>query len=192
MTASALTDTVAESGTTDAGTSDISGTDQTAEPTSAARGRRGLRRGVLAAAATVAIAVGGLGLATTASANVVNLYGPHHTWSWGDCTLTLGNVRTVTGNAEGGFDVTCGHRRGHINAIVTLWRFDGVRWVAQSSSGWHTIPNSYGLSSWTGQVCGGGSALWNDTATVNVDGSQISLNLDAALGYAPRYTPPAC
>ena len=150
---------------------------------------RGLRRGLLAGAASLAVGVAGLGMASTAAATV-NPYGPHNVWSWGDCTLNLGNVKTSTGAAEGGLDVSCGHQRGHISAVVNLWRYNGSQWVEMTSSGWNTRYGVYGMSEWTAHaICGGGTASWDDTATVNVDGSQVNLDLGPALGYYPRYTP---
>jgi hypothetical protein len=102
-------------------------------------GRRGhfsrrLLRPVLALAASACTLALGLGVASAAQAQV-NPAGPHHVWAWGDCSVTLGNVKTSNGAAVGGADITCGHYRGHITASVYLYRYNGSSWVRVGSGG---------------------------------------------------------
>jgi hypothetical protein len=144
-------------------------------------------------AATGVVFVASLAIAAVADAQLVNNAGPHVTYSWGDCTVNLGNMKTATGAARGAVDVVCGHYHTYINAKVDLLRWNGSQWIDMTTSGWRTLDNAYALSTATNQqVCGGGTAYWNDIATVNVGGAQHTFNLASNLGYYPKYAPPAC
>jgi hypothetical protein len=144
-------------------------------------------------AAVAAIAVAALFAATTPAGAAVNTAGPHYAFAWGDCTVLLGNIKTASGAARGGADITCGHYRGTINAKVDLYRWNGSRWVDQTTSGWVSVHNTYRLSVGTAkQICGGGLAYWDDVVTVNVDGSQRTFDLYDGIGYYAQYAPPAC
>jgi hypothetical protein len=149
---------------------------------------RRLPRPVLALAASACTLALGLGAASAAQAQV-NPAGPHHVWAWGDCSVTLGNVKTSNGAAVGGADITCGHYRGSITAYVYLYRYNGSSWVRVGSGG-GTDYNNYRLSAWTAPpVCGNWTSYWDDMVTVNVDGSQQSFDLGSGLGYYPKYAP---
>jgi hypothetical protein len=128
-------------------------------------------------------------LAATASAGVVNQLGPHTPYSWGDCSVDVGFVKTPTGAAVGGADVTCAHYRGVITAKVNLYRFTNVTgWQLVRSSAWYATYNNYYLSVQTpAPYCGNGLARWYTMVTVNVDGYQSQFVSTSAL-----YTPPAC
>jgi hypothetical protein len=154
----------------------------------AATTRRRIGRCLALGAALAALST--CALAGTASAQV-NTAGPHSTFAWGDCSVTLGNVKTWNGAAVGGSDIACGHYRGFISARVDLWRWDGATWRDVGTSGWVSTQNAYRLSVQTSPpYCGGGTAYWDDIVQVNVDGYKQTFDLGKALGYYPQYAPP--
>jgi hypothetical protein len=145
--------------------------------------RRGLIVSMIVTFAVVAAT------AATAGAGVVNQLGPHTVYAWGDCSVDVGNVKTTTGAAVGGADITCGHYRGVITAKVNLYRYTATTgWQLARTSPWYATYNNYALSlSTTPPYCGNGLARWYTMVTVNVDGYQTQFTSSSAL-----YTPPAC
>jgi hypothetical protein len=155
------------------------------------RGRssgRPLKLAIALAASAGALAVG-LGTASAAQAQV-NPDGPHFVFSWGDCQVDLGNVKTSNGAAVGGADITCDHYHDRITAWVELYRYNGSGWDLVSSGG-GSDDNDYGLYAWTDEpVCGNWTSYWDDVVTVDVDGAQRTFDLFDGLGYAAQYAPP--
>lgn len=150
---------------------------------------RRVKLAILAALVVAAVLV----TVGTADAAVVNGY-VQHTWTGApvaDCSVKVGTVyNDPNGPAQAGADVVCSHFHSHISATVTLWRrvTTSSPWQAVRTSGWYTAANNYALTVWTGQYHGGGSALWDEIATVNVDGYQQSFDVGRFIPYQP-YTP---
>jgi hypothetical protein len=152
-----------------------------------------IARLVRRAAAVALVAVATVPALTSTASAAVNTasWAPHYTFGWGDCNVLLGNIQTATGAARGGADISCGHYRGTINAKVDLYRWNGSRWVLQTTSGWVSVHNTYRLSvGTTQQIRCGGNAYWDDIVTVNVDGSQRTFDLYDGIGYYAQYAPP--
>ncbi len=141
----------------------------------------------------VAIATAGLlGLtAGTANASVNTTFGPHYTFPYGDCNVTVGNVAQQDFAAVGGTDILCGHYRGYIIANVYLYRWNGYSWGSPvASSGWQRNNNSRSLSVQTWPPYRGcGKAYWDDVVVVNVDGYQRTFDLYNGIGYYAQYDP---
>jgi hypothetical protein len=140
----------------------------------------------VALAATATLAIAGSAHAQ------VNRAGPSWTFPWGDCPVTVGNVKVPGGAAVGGADIQCLHRHGTITAKVDLWRYNGSRWVLVRTSGWVTTINTSYLSVQTAPYWCGGNAYWDTKVTVNVDGYyQTTFDLyDGIKTYVPY--PPGC
>ncbi len=156
-------------------------------PPTPARIRRHLLRGAaLVAAFTAATLTGSFGSADA----VVNTSGaPTHTYllSGTNCSALVGAVKTNTGAAMGGVDVTC--RSAHkITARVIEYRWNGRSWQGWSSAT-YTYNTSY-LSIHTPGICGGGGAYWYTAAYVTVDGvSWGPLNSNSVGSW---WAPPNC
>ncbi len=150
-----------------------------------------IARLVRRAAAVALVALATVPALTSTASAQVNVLGPHATFSWGDCSVLLGNIKTASGAARGGADISCGHYRGTINAKVDLYRWNGSQWVNKATSGWVSVHNTYQLSVGTAQqISCGGNAYWDDVVTVNVDGAQRTFDLYNGLGYYAQYAPP--
>ena len=137
--------------------------------------RRSRTRSRLAAIGVGAALAGATMLVAGPASAAVNPIGAD-TQTWGDCTVTTGNVRQTDASAVGGMDVSCTYAPGTITAKVDLYRFDGSQWVLVRTSDWYTIDGSSGLSVWTGAYCGGGLAYWKEIGTVWVDGSTTAFD----------------
>ena len=79
------------------------------------------RRTRLVSVAVALAATATIGIASSAHAQV-NLQGPNWTFPWGDCPVTVGNVKWSNGAAVGGADIQCRHYHRSITAKVDLWR----------------------------------------------------------------------
>jgi hypothetical protein len=132
-----------------------------------------------------------IGIASSAHAQV-NLQGPNWTFPWGDCPVTVGNVKWSNGAAVGGADIQCRHYHRSITAKVDLWRRINPNspWVRVGTSDWVSTSNTYWLSVQTWPpYCGGGNAQWDDIVTVNIDGYQTTFDLYSGIKYFAWYWP---
>jgi hypothetical protein len=144
------------------------------------------RHARLVSVAVALAATATIGIVGSAHAQV-NRNGPHATFTWGDCSVTVGNVWQPNGAAVGGADISCLHSHRFITAKVDLWRrtSESSPFVLVRTSGWDTKYNTSWLPVGTWPTyCGGGYAQWDTIVTVNVDGSQTWFDL--RWGW-PRY-----
>lgn len=157
------------------------------------RARRFPRRTAIAVAAVASAAAVTLGGTAIAHAQV-NDKGPHYPFTWGDCSIDVGNVAQKTGWAVGGVDVSCAKIYAHVSATIALWRWDisGNKWV-QVEYGSNAQNNTSHLSAATTYAyCGGRATYWDDIATVTINGTTETFDLYKGLGYYAAYGPPAC
>jgi hypothetical protein len=119
-----------------------------------------------------------LGLIVATGSSASALVGPYVTKhaNWGVCTLYIGTVPRSDGGAVGGTDVWCPSARGRIAVSVSLWRYNGYGWVQVGSGSQVTtgVRSAQAQTYYPSYIAG--CASWDVTATVNVDGSQISLD----------------
>jgi hypothetical protein len=133
--------------------------------------------------------IAGVGLTSVQQADA--LVGPYVTQhrQWGDCTLYIGTVPRSDFGAVGGTDVWCGSARGRISVAVSLWRYNGASWVWISNGSRVTTGLRSASAETTPPSYIAGCASWDITATVNVDGYQISIDYANWAGRYPRYNP---
>jgi len=150
-------------------------------------------RTLVVAAFTMLLSILGVLGSTMSSADA--LVGPYVTKhaDWGVCTLYIGTVYRADGAAVGGTDVWCPSARGRISVSVALWRYNGSTWQQVGGTGTAVTTGARSASAQTPYpVYTPGCASWDITATVNVDGSQISLDYKTwpywSAAY-PRYYP---
>lgn len=145
----------------------------------------GRRAGAVAALAAVAATMG----APAANAEVNPNGAPIETYhlSGTDCQATVGAVRTTTGAAMGGVDITCGSQH-RIAARAVEYRWDGSSWQHWSSN--QFVARTHYLTVHTTAICGGGYAQWVTKAYVRVDNRSYGplVSNDVTTGY----TPPNC
>jgi len=148
--------------------------------------RRGWRAGAIAAlaavAATLTVSVG----APAAQAEVNPNGAPIETYhlSGTDCRATVGAVRTTTGAAMGGVDISCGSRH-RIAARAIEYRWNGSYWQHWSSG--QFVGRTHYLTVHTAPICGGGYAQWVTKAYVRVDNRTYGplMSNSVTTGYAP-------
>jgi hypothetical protein len=153
------------------------------EPTS--RSRSGRRAGTVAALVAVAATLAAVS-APVASAEVNPNGAPIETYhlTGTDCRATVGAVRTTTGAAMGGVDISCGSRH-RIAARAIEYRWNGSYWQHWSSG--QFVGRTHYLTVHTGAICGGGYAQWVTKAYVRVDNRTYGplASNDVTTGYAP-------
>ena len=152
-----------------------------------------LRRRLTTLLLAPVLALAALGLTAAPSDAVVGPYAPY-AYQWGACKIVLGTVVRSNRAAMAGTDVTCSNVRRVITIKVNLYRWNGYSWDLARTSGWQTGYNTSAMSAWTGDYCGGGNTNWDETTTVNVDGSQIFLDRGVQMGtpghpYVPTWNP---
>ena len=112
--------------------------------------------------------------------NTYRLLGTH-------CRATVGAVKTTTGAAMGGVDVTC-RGRYRIVARAVEYRWDGTSWQHWSSGNFRARTRY--LSVHTGAICGGGEAQWVTIAYVTIGRRHYRHLVSNSVTSA--YIPPDC
>jgi hypothetical protein len=149
------------------------------------RGRSWLIRG-LTGLAGVATAVGLLAAPAGATVAPTPIA---HSYSWSNCTVTVGDKSNPNRYAQADTQVTCSSRH-NIDVQALLYRWNGRSWVLVETSPVLPWNNAYRADDWTAAYACGGGAYFLTVGYVSLDGSSW-YSFDSNVNASP-YDPGGC